>query len=92
MKAKLLKKLRKKYNWYFNKDGFPILIKHVTKTVIVYDLEYCCNLFAYTPEDLEKYVKVPHQKWALRLLKRDILTRYGYTLDKIFYRKSLQEV
>jgi hypothetical protein len=88
MKVKLLKKLRKRYNWYFNKDNFPVLIDHHYKNVTIYDLEYCMGMVKYTLQDVEVKVKVSHTEWALRFLKLDILKNYGWSNQKSFYRKA----
>jgi hypothetical protein len=88
MKVKLLKKLRKRYNWYFNNDGFPVLIDHYNKNVTIYDLEYLTYKLKYTIQDLEAKVKVSHTEWALRWLKTDILKDYGWSVHKSFYKKA----
>lgn len=90
MRAKLLKKLRKKYSWYFNVDNFPVLLNHETRTVRLYDLEYMCERRGYTLQDVEKKVKVSHQEWALRLMKSDILSKYGYSLQERSYRIGMR--
>lgn len=74
MKVKLLKKIKKRYNWYFNKAKYPILIDHLSKKAVIYDLEYCIERSGVKIED----VKCEHTEWALRLLKQDILTKYGW--------------
>lgn len=89
MKTKLLKKLKKKYDWYFNKDGFPVLINHYTKTVVIYDYEFCCNRLHYSHEQAKEMVKVPLQEWALRHFKKDILTVWGWRFDRSVYKKAI---
>ena len=91
MKVKLLKKLRKRYNWYFNKDNFPVLIDHKEETVDIYDLESIMNRVNYSLEDVEAKVKVSHPEWALRFLKKDILGSFGWSLDKIRYKHSYKK-
>jgi hypothetical protein len=91
MKIKLLKKLRKKYNWYFNKDKFPVLINHIRKTVIVYDLEYLTQRNNYTLEDVEAKVKVDHTEWAIRHLKGDILDCYGWNMSEVRYKLAYKK-
>lgn len=86
MKVKLLKKLRKRYNWYFNKDKFPILIDHLREKATVYDLDYLMNRFDYSLEKVKENVKVDHTEWALRWLKTDILGYYGWSMSRINYR------
>lgn len=91
MKVKLLKKLRKRYNWYFNKDNFPVLIDHTEQEVTLYDLEYMCNLFDYTLEDVKQKVKISHTEWALRCLKKDILDEYGWTISRVRYKLAVRK-
>lgn len=90
MKVKLLKKLHKKYSWYFNKDGFPVLIDHIEESVTLYDLEYMSNLTGYTLEDIKEKVKVSHTEWALRTLKRDILSKYNWSITKVRYKLAVR--
>ena len=88
MKVKLLKKIRKKYNWYFNKDGFPVLINHHKQTATVYNLELACKLTSTKIEDVPKVIEVSNTVWCLRLMKRDILGIYGYSFDKFIYKMA----
>jgi hypothetical protein len=91
MKVKLLKKLRKKYNWYFNKDGFPVLIDHSNKIATVYDLEYLAKRANYTLEEIEVKVKVDHTEWAIRWLKGDILKEWDWKYDRSVYRLAMKK-
>jgi hypothetical protein len=88
MKTKLLRKLKKRYNWYFNKDNFPVLIDHYKKHVTLYDFEYMCAKFKYSLKDVKEKVQVPHTEWALRKMKLDILSDYGYQIDRVRYKKA----
>jgi len=78
MKTKLLKKIRKRFNWYFNVNGFPVLIDHYYKKVTVYDLEFCMNYNKYSLEDVEAKVKCSHNEWALRHMKQKVFNSIGY--------------
>ena len=86
MRTKLLKKLRKRYGWYFNNDGFPVLLNHYEKTVTLYDVEYLCERAKYKVEDLPTIIKVPLTEWALRHLKMDILKDYGWEFSRVRYK------
>jgi hypothetical protein len=86
MKVKLLKKLRKKYSWYFNNEKCPVLINHKTKNVIVFNLKYCMKPINYTLEDVEKTVEIDHKLWFFRVFKKHLLGKYGWTVDKNTYR------
>jgi hypothetical protein len=86
MRTKLLKKLHKTYDWYFNNDGFPLLINHYKKSVTLYDVEYLCQRMNYKMEDLPKLIQVPHTEWALRAMKLDILQEYGWNMSRVRYK------
>ena len=86
MKTKLLKKLHKTYDWYFNNDGFPVLINHVKKSATLYDVEYVCERVKYKVEDLPTLVEIPHTEWALRMMKLDILKEYGWDMSHVKYK------
>ena len=90
MKTKLLKKLHKTYDWYFNSDGFPVLINHVKQSVIVYDVEYLCQRMKYKVEDLPTLVKFPHTEWALIMMKLDILLEYGWDMSRVRYKQAIK--
>ena len=92
MKTKLLKKLRKKYDWYFNADGFPVLINHIKKAVTLYDVEYLCQRMNYKVEDLPTLVRVEHTEWALRNMKRDILQEYGWDMSRVRYKIAIKRL
>ena len=90
MKVKLLKKLRKRYSWYFNNDNFPVLIDHYNKSARIYDLELVSALNKYTLEDVKQKVKVNHDEWALRHLKTDILGKYGWSMQNSIYKQAVR--
>jgi hypothetical protein len=87
MKIKLLKKIRKRYDWYFNKEKYPVLIIHNTKEVIPIDFEYCTYFMNYTLEDVKQKVKIDYTEWALRLMKVRILKNYGITYNNLLYHR-----
>jgi hypothetical protein len=87
MNIKLLKKIRKRYDWYFNKEKYPVLICHNTKEVISIDFEYCTYISNYTLEDVKQKVKIDYTEWALRLMKVRILKNYGITYNNLLYHR-----
>lgn len=90
MKTKLLKRLHKRYNWYFNKEKHPILIDKLLKKATIYDLETCCNKVNLKIEEIDDRVKCEKDEWVLRIMKRDILTKYGWTFDRSVYKQALK--
>jgi hypothetical protein len=91
MNIKLLKKIRKRYDWYFNSEKFPVLISHCSKKVIVMDMEYCKRVSNYSFEDIKELVKVNHTEWALRFMKNYILAEFGIKYSNIQYRQVNRE-
>lgn len=91
MKTKLLKKIRKRYNWYFNKEGFPILIDNYRLEATIIDLNYCMIFHNIKAHELDSLIRCSHQEWALRTLKIKILSNYGYTLNGAIYKKALKK-
>ena len=86
MKTKLLRKIRKRYQWYFNKDGYPVLLDMMEETAKLYDLEYCVSFHKYKMEDLPNLIKVSYTEWALRHLKMDILSQHGWSMKRVNFR------
>lgn len=92
MKTKLLKKLKKRFDWYFNQNKYPVLIDKKNKSVVVYNLEFCLNKTGYSFSEYETKVEVSRDEWALRIFKRDLLKTYGWTVNKSFYNKALTKL
>lgn len=92
MKVKLLKKVRKKYGWYFNSDNDPVVLNHKTKRLQVYNLAYCMADSGYDDKKLKARVKIDYKVWALRIAKRDILSEFGYSLEKTWYKAAQRKL
>lgn len=92
MKVKLLRKVRKRFEWYFNRSGYPILIDKKRKHATVYDLDYCLRRSGYKEEQLPLKVTIKHAEWALRYMKADALYPFGITWDKIFYHNAMKNL
>ena len=88
MKIKLLKKIRKRYNWYFNKEKYPVLIDHKKKIAKVYDLEYCCKVEDIEVKSVQIFIGCKKTEWALRIMKRDILSQYGWKISRVLYKQA----
>lgn len=84
MKTKLLKRLHKRYDWYFNNEGYPVLIDKWFKNVKAYTEEYCLGRKIV---DKEK-IKCGMEEYALRVLKVDILKGYDWSPDRNNYKKA----
>jgi hypothetical protein len=90
MKVKLLKKIRKRFSYYFRKDGTLVLVDHHKKRPIIYDLANVLAMRNMTPEDFTKQVHIPEQQWLWRMLKDDMLKPFGYTYLDIMYRYGVR--
>lgn len=75
MKTKLLKKVRKRFGYYFREsDGVPILVDHARKKVLALDTV-----------ELPKTLKIPKEEYYWRILKDRMLTPFGYSYDLYMY-------
>ena len=80
MNIHYLKKIRKRYEWYFNPQGFPVLLDKKLRTVQVYNVEYVLQITGHInwTELIEKsWVKkdTPNKEVAFYVLKQ-VLYRY----------------
>lgn len=92
MQVKLLKKVRKRYNWYLNSNGFPVLMDHRKKEVTVIDLEYYRTYFKYeTIQEVKEAIQVPEQTVCWRLLLTIMLKDFGYTIGNRWYRIAMNK-
>ena len=85
MKAKLLKKIRKRFNWYINKEGFPVLIDHLKKEAEIINVEFCKQHYNYQQHDIEALIEVPLREWAWRTIKDIMLKQFGYKYINHWY-------
>jgi len=90
MKTKLLKKIHKRYNWYFNSEKNPVLIDKFLKTATIYDIEFCCYENNMKIEDVDKSVKCEKTEWTLRTMKRKILSTYGWSFNRAIFKLALK--
>lgn len=90
MKVKLLKKIHSRYSWYFNVDGYPVLVDHKRESVKAYTLGYCMNVTNTSTEDLANKVTIDYKNWAMRIFKEEFLSKWGYSINKSIYREALK--
>lgn len=97
MKAKLLKKIRKRFIWYERDKKTPgtyVLIDTKLKNVIIFDKEYCMQLADIkSEEEYDKQIKCKLDEWCFRWLKTTMLKPFGYNWGMIYdnrrYRKAV---
>jgi hypothetical protein len=98
MKVKLLKKLRKRYSWYINTDGDPVLINHRTRSVTLFDIKYCAELYKMSVEERRKTLEISEDIFKFRLLIEcytgvnfmERAYRYRTNIAKRLIRKNLK--
>lgn len=82
MKIKLLKKVRKRFSWYFRSNGDIILVDHQRQTHMLINNDYVIRNYGKEPE-------VGFATMKYRALKESILKPFiNDPLTKILYRKS----
>jgi len=90
MKVKLLKKIRKRFNWYIGKTGFPVLIDHLKRCAIIIDVDFLKEQTDYSDEDVKNKVTISMEDWAWNYLHNLILKPYGYSLKDIRYNIAIK--
>ncbi len=86
MKTKLLKKLRKRYEWTFSKDKIPILLDNWNKTATFYNVKYCCSRYKLPIDNLDDLLSCSREEWCLRTFKTDLLSKYGWSITSSNYK------
>lgn len=84
MKIKLLKAIRKRFSWYYKKDGTPVLMDNWLSTVKMFDVE------------LPKDSAITKEEYNDRLFKSQIFepfvkSQYMYIVCKRTHRKLKNE-
>jgi hypothetical protein len=92
MKTKLLRKVRKRYGWYLNKSGFPVLLDHSKKEVSIIDLDFYKTYFKYESiQDVRDSIQVSEQEVCWRLLLTIMLETYGFSYSSRWYRIAVNK-
>jgi hypothetical protein len=95
MKVKLLKKIRKRFDWYIRElDGIPILLDLKSNRVIVFDNELLLTLYNATRKVsceevtmLDK-LKIPLEKHRWQQFRNYIFTPFGYDLEALLFKEA----
>jgi hypothetical protein len=87
MKTKLLRKIRKRFGYYFRKhDGRPVLVDLKKKNHLSYNDE---TLYIYagvkTEEEFQKKVEVDKDEYAWRCLKGVMYDAFGYSYSDVMF-------
>jgi len=101
MKAKIFKKIKKRFSYYRNKEGKFILIDHKKREVHKVDFDFVrefYNLKELNEIEFEKTIKVSLEEFYFRTVKtiiyKAILNKTWATLiyDKTNYRHAMLKV
>jgi hypothetical protein len=90
MKTKLLRKIRKRFGYYFNKNGWPVLVDHKREVVFVIGVdEILRTTNCKTIEDYKLKNEAPMELYAWRLLKMKIGQPFEVDLlQRVMYRRA----
>ena len=91
MKTKLLKKIRKSFNWYINPSGFPVLINHLNRTVTLINVAELKRYYDYKDDSYKESVEVTMQEWAWRNLKQRMYKKFGYDITNHWYNMAVRK-
>jgi len=87
MKTKLLKKIRKRFDWYITPGGnYVIIDKKLEKTHLL-DLKKALNYADFKKEDLG----VSEDTFIWRITKEIMTIPFGYKFEDIFFKRSVQK-
>ena len=76
MKAKLLKKIRKRFKWYYrNSDNIPVVIDTVLKSVRIYSFDNCLTIMNNKKEDIE----ISEEEYIHRTFRINIFKEFGFS-------------
>lgn len=89
MNIKLLKKIRKRWDWYINTNEYPVLIDHLKKTANVIDIEYALNWKDCKTLE-EVHLEVSPQEWCWRIMKDTMLKPYNLGYNSWIYKTAVR--
>ena len=79
MKAKLLTKVRSRFDWYYKKNGDAVLIDHKTHKNLVIDVKCAMEFAGVKTQDelLEHIGSISIDEYLRRVLMYKIITPFG---------------
>lgn len=90
MKTKLLKKIRKRFIWYINSEGFPVIIDKKEKSFGTINLTSLKKYYNYTDDSWKDEIEIDIKEWAWRNLKQRMLKPFGFNITQIWYNKAIR--
>jgi hypothetical protein len=90
MKVKLLKKIRKRFDYYIRgSDGVPIVLDKQTKEVTIFIIDTLVDLSSHKDEEaLLKSLEVSLDLYRWRTAKGFMYKSFGYTISRLMYREA----
>lgn len=91
MKARLLKKIRFRFDWYFKSNGDPVLIDHVDHSNTVINVEYAIGYASCQDQDhlLRTLGSLSIDEYIRRILMQRLLLPFGIAYGpNVFYRRT----
>lgn len=91
MKTKLLKKIRKRFNWFIGKDGVPVLVDIKEKVSKRIDLDYYISRYTIfeTVSAFRKEVgNIDEDEFLFNVMILEILIEFGYSKGDIEFNRS----
>ena len=89
MKVKLLKKIRKRFGYYFRKsDGYPVLVDYKQRKHAIFSPKYLPELNGYSSEEeMMKKVEIDLKEYAWRCMKERMLKPFGLRYEDLVFNR-----
>jgi hypothetical protein len=87
MKAKILKKARKRYKWYYSHKGDIMCIDIFKEELMIIDKEFLMKYYGNS-EEFVNNVPCGFKEYAFRTLKTIMFGEYGWSFSRWLYRKA----
>ena len=90
MKVKLLKKIRKRFDWYIRKsDQVPIVLDLKEKTHYIFTDDLLVTLTKYENAELmRKSIEISIDEYRWRLAKDFMYKKFGYKIGDAIFRQA----
>jgi hypothetical protein len=92
MKVKLLKKIRKRFDWYLRKtDKVPVVLDLREKTLYMFTNETIVVTGKYKDEEsMLKSIEIPMEEFRWRMAKDFMYKNFGYKIADALFREAIR--
>jgi hypothetical protein len=89
MKIKLLKKIRKRFGYYFRKsDGYPVLVDYKKRKHTIFSQKYLPELNGYSSgKEMMKHIEIDLEEYAWRCMKERMLKPFGFSYGDVVFNR-----